>query len=151
MMDAVSVEGVWKYFGDFPALRDVTYEPAGDRALLSLAAMARVKRRCYGFLPVCQARRKDGFRFSAAARANNRRGGRSGIWDTGSGFTTIIGVRKSAAFREAVWRRRCVWRAKTWLDRVGLGHVYEGLPREFSRGMRQRLAVARAFLTSRTS
>ncbi len=49
-------------------------------------------------------------------------------------FGTLYGLPGAAAKADAM------------LERVGLGRVKDGLAREFSRGMRQRLALGRAFL-----
>lgn len=146
-MTAIDVDQVWKYYGDYPALRDIKFQVqdgdcvallgrngAGKTTLLrTIAGLSRPSRG--------QVRIQGG---DAHVTETKRRIGILGhgiaVYDELSAFEnlrlfgTIYGLPDP--------RRR----AMEWLERTGLDRVRDGLVREFSRGMRQRLAVARAFL-----
>ena len=146
-MTAIDVDQVWKYYGDYPALRDIKFQVqdgdcvallgrngAGKTTMLrTIAGLSRPSRG--------QVRIQGG---DAHVTETKRRIGILGhgiaVYDELSAFEnlrlfgTIYGLpdpRRSAL---------------EWLERTGLDRVRDGLVREFSRGMRQRLAVARAFL-----
>lgn len=141
----VAVEGVWKYFGDFPALRDVSLNvsPGACLALLGrngagkttlLRILAGFSQPAKGKVTIAGDAPRD---LKARARVGYIGHGIA-VWDELSAeenlrvFATLYGVDHA--------------RIPIWLERVGLLRVREGLAREFSRGMRQRLAIARAFL-----
>jgi heme exporter protein A len=146
-MSAVAVDGVWKFYGDYPALRDVrlSAEPgaclaligrngAGKTTLLRIVAgfsrPGRGQIRIFGKEPRETATRgKMGFIGHGIA-----------VYDELSALENLILFGKLYGLADP---RRS---AMEWLERTGLERVRNGLVREFSRGMRQRLAVARAFL-----
>ncbi len=146
-MSAVSAEGVWKFYGDFPALRDITFqvEPGACLALLGrngagkttlLRILAGLLRPARGAISI--------FGEDARRRETRRRIGVLGhgiaIYDELSAFENLRLFGRLYALPDP---RKS---AMEWLERTGLERVKDGLVREFSRGMRQRLAVARAFL-----
>ncbi len=146
-MNAVEAGGLWKYYGDYPALRDIRFgvEPGQCLALLGrngagkttlLRVMAGLTAAQRGELKVFGRPVRDG-----QARASiGVLGHGIGVYEELSAFEnlrlfgSLYGVKDAAGT------------ARAWLDRVSLGNVGDSLVREFSRGMRQRLAVARAFL-----
>jgi len=146
-MSAVAVEGVWKYYGDYPALRDIRLaaEPgvclaligrngAGKTTLLrTIAGFSRPGRgtiRIFGKEPrEAETRRLVGFIGHGIS-----------VYDELSAFENLRLFGQLYGLPDP---RRT---ALEWLERTGLDRVRNGLVREFSRGMRQRLAVARAFL-----
>jgi len=148
-MTAVSVEGVWKFYGDFPALRDVSFEiapgqclallgrnGAGKTTLLRvLAGLGRASRgrvRVFGEDPRTE-----------AARA------RSGILGHGIAvYDELSALENLKLFARLHGVPEGARKALEWLERTELARVRDARVREFSRGMRQRLAVARAFLHS---
>ena len=144
---AIAVDHVWKFYGDYPALRDVTFEvqPGSCIALLGrngagkttlLRTIAGLSRAAKGQITILG----GDVRNQGTRRKVGVLGHAIGIYDELSAmenlrlFAKLYGISDvdSAAMK--------------WLERVGLERVANGLVREFSRGMRQRLAVARAFL-----
>jgi heme ABC exporter ATP-binding subunit CcmA len=148
-MSAVAVDcaGVWKFYGDFPALRDISFQvPEGQclaligrngagkttllRILGGFSRAGRGETKILGSSPhEADARRRIGFLGHGIA-----------IYDELSAIENLrlFGKLYGLADPDEAARR--------WLERTGLERVRDGLVREFSRGMRQRLAVARALL-----
>jgi len=139
-MIAVAAESVWKFYGDYPALRDVKLEVqpgsclaligrngAGKTTLLRIIAgfshPGRGKVRIMGQEP----------RETATRRQLGFIGHGIAVYDELSALENLMLFGKLYNLPDP---HRS---ALEWLERTGLARV-------FSRGMRQRLAVARAFL-----
>ena len=146
-MSAIAVDGVWKYYGDYPAIRNISFTvaPGACMALLGrngagkttmLRILAGLSLAAKGTVSILghdvrqqQARQKIGVL-----------GHGIGIYDE---LSAIENLKLFARIYEVPNPQRT---AEKWLEKTGLANVATGMVREFSRGMRQRLAVARAFL-----
>jgi heme exporter protein A len=146
-MHALAVEGVWKYYGDYPALRDIylTTKPGTCLALIGRngAGKTTLLRIIAGFTRPMKGKIKIlGYEpRETATRCNIGFIGHGiALYDELSAVENLILYARLYGIADP--RRR----ALEWLEKTGLERVRDGLVREFSRGMRQRLAVARAFL-----
>ena len=146
-MAAIRIENVWKYYGDFPALREVTFEVEAGACLALLgrngAGKTTLLKVLSGLMRASEGRVLIGGADSRALSTRRRVGvlGHSiGIYDELTAFENL------RLFAELYGLPDPAQTASQWLERVGLEKVRDGLAREFSRGMRQRLALARAFL-----
>jgi heme exporter protein A len=146
-MSAVEVDRVWKYYGDYPALRDIDFKVNNGDCIALLgrngAGKTTLLRIIGGLSRPARGQVRIGggdVRDEGTRRRIGILGHGIGVYDELSAFenlrifATLYGVANPAR------------RANEWLERTGLDRVRNGLVREFSRGMRQRLAVARAFL-----
>jgi heme exporter protein A len=144
---ALEVDGVWKYYGDFPALQNIqlSIEPGSTVALLGrngagkttlLRIIAGLSKASEGSVHIQGA--------SVREQATRRRIGVLGhgisLYDELSATENLVLFAKLYGLEEPEKK------PLAWLERTGLDRVRDGLVREFSRGMRQRLAVARAFM-----
>lgn len=146
-MSAVAVDGVWKFYGDYPALRDISLEvaPGGCLAVFGrngagkttlLRILAGFQKPGRGRVSVLGSEPRE----TAARRRIGFLGHGISVYDELSGWENLT---LFARLYDLPDPRRS---AAEWLERTELSRVKDGLVREFSRGMRQRLAVARAFL-----
>ncbi len=144
---ALEVNGVWKYYGDFPALRDIALQvaPGSTMALLGrngagkttlLRIVAGLSKASRGSVTVHGSNVRD---------ESTRR--RIGVLGHGiSLYDELSAEENLSLFAKLYGVANPKRRVNEMLERTGLERVREGLAREFSRGMRQRLAVARVFL-----
>jgi heme exporter protein A len=144
---ALQVDGVSKYYGDFPALRKIqlNIEPGSTVALLGrngagkttlLRIIAGLSKASEGSVRIAG----GDVRQEVTRRRIGVLGHGISLYDELSAAENLILFAKLYGLPEPEKR------AIEWLERTGLGRVRDGLVREFSRGMRQRLAVARAFI-----
>ena len=146
-MTAIQIEGVWKHYGDFPALRDVTFsvEEGASIALLGRNGAGKTT-----LLRILAGLAKPG-RGSVAIHGRPVRDEetRRHIGVLGHGiavYDELSAVENLMLFARLYGLKNPRKTAVEWLERTGLERNASGMVREFSRGMRQRLAVARAFL-----
>jgi len=146
-MSAVVLNAVWKYFGDFAAVQDISLAlpPASCLALLGRngAGKTTVLRMLAGLSTPSQGRVEVLGMPSGDVRARAR----IGILGHGIGVYDELSAAENLRLFAGLYELPDADRAVTrWLERTWLDHVRDSPAREFSRGMRQRLAVARAFL-----
>jgi heme ABC exporter ATP-binding subunit CcmA len=149
MAHAVAVEGVWKFYGDFPALRDIRLEAAPGSCLALIGRNGAGKTTLLRILGGFSRPGKGSIRIFGREPRDTEARRRVGFIGHGiSVYDELSALENLTLFGRLYNLPEPRRTALEWLERTGLGHVKDGLVREFSRGMRQRLAVARAFLHS---
>jgi heme exporter protein A len=146
-MSAIEVEGVSKFYGDYPALRDISFsvEPGACLALLGRNGAGKTTMlRIIAGLSV-PAKGKVSVLGIAVREQEARR--KIGVLGHGIGiYDELSAIENLKLFAKIYAVPNAQRAAEEWLAKTGLEKVASGLVREFSRGMRQRLAVARVFL-----
>jgi heme ABC exporter ATP-binding subunit CcmA len=143
----VAVDAVWKFYGDYPALRDVSFNVNKGACLALLGRNGAGKTTLLRILAglTRPARGRVTLLGEDARSVETRR--RIGVLGHGIGiYDELSAFENLRLFGRLYGLENPAKTAKEWLARTGLDRVQDGLVREFSRGMRQRLAVARAFL-----
>lgn len=146
-MKAVAIQKVWKYFGDYPALRDIVFDADRGACLALLgrngAGKTTLLRILAGLSDPTQGK-VELLGHPARGHEARKRTGLIGhgiaIYDE---LSAAENLRLFARIYEVADAEKSV---QQWLERTYLDRVQNSPVREFSRGMRQRLAVARAFL-----
>jgi heme ABC exporter ATP-binding subunit CcmA len=146
-MNALEIDAVWKYFGDYPALRDIKFEVASGSVVALLGRNGAGKTTLLRILAGLSKPSKGSVKiFGAAVREEPTRR-RIGVLGHGiSLYDELTAIENLTLFAKLYGLNNVEQRAGEWLERTGLDRVRDGLVREFSRGMRQRLAIARTFI-----
>jgi heme ABC exporter ATP-binding subunit CcmA len=147
MHAALELDHIWKFYGDYPALRDYTLDIAEGSCYALLGRNGAGKTTLLRILGGLTHFQRGAVRiFGEKPRSDNARR-QLGFLGHGIGVYEDLSARENLRFfAEVAGLSSPLKISDAWLDRVGLARVRDMPVRQFSRGMRQRLALARAFL-----
>jgi len=146
-MNALEIDGVWKYFGDFPALRGIRLEVNAGSVVALLGRNGAGKTTLLRILAGLAKPSKGSVKIHGSDVREESTRRRIGVLGHGiSLYDELTATENLVLFGKLYGLGDAAKRAHQWLERTGLERVRDGLVREFSRGMRQRLAVARTFI-----
>jgi heme exporter protein A len=144
---ALEVDGVSKYYGDFPALRKIQLSIAPGSTVALLGRNGAGKTTLLRIIAGLSKASEGSVRIQNADVREQATRRRIGVLGHGiSLYDELSATENLVLFANLYGLEEPEKTAGEWLERTGLGRVRDGLVREFSRGMRQRLAVARAFM-----
>jgi heme ABC exporter ATP-binding subunit CcmA len=143
MNRAIELAGVWKFYGDYAALRDISLQVDEGSCCALLGRNGAGKTTLLRILAGLSSFERGRIQIFGAAPGQ----GHAGFLGHGIGVYEDLSARENLRFfarlADVAEPERI---AKEWLERVGLATASDMLVRQFSRGMRQRLALARTFL-----
>jgi heme ABC exporter ATP-binding subunit CcmA len=146
-VNALEIDAVWKYFGDFPALRDIGFKVTPGSVVALLGRNGAGKTTLLRILAGLAKPSKGSVKIHGSDVREEATRRRIGVLGHGiSLYDELTATENLVLFGKLYGLDDAEKRAHQWLERTGLERVRDGLVREFSRGMRQRLAVARTFL-----
>ena len=144
---AIRARRIAKYFGDFPALREVDLDVCAGSVLALLGRNGAGKTTLLRILAGLSTPSSGTVSFPAADSSDRIQHGRIGVVGHGAWIYDELTAAENLRFFGGLYGVSEPGQVVAeWLARVGLERFANSRAGEFSRGMRQRLTIARAFL-----
>ena len=142
----IAVRGVWKFFGDFAALREIDLDVAAGATLALLGRNGAGKTTLLRMLAALSSPSRGAITVRGLGLRHGGGRARLGIIGHGIWIYDDLTAQENLEFFAGLYGiREPQQKIGRWLEATGLARVRHSPAREFSRGMRQRLAIARAF------
>ncbi len=132
----LKAESLWRFFGDFAAIRNVSFDVGPGECVALLGSNGAGKTTLLKMLAGLSTPQKGALSLPAAAHR--------GYVGHGLGLYEDLSAIENLKFWSGLYGGSDSAPGE-WLDRAGLSHVAHSPVRQFSRGMRQRVALGRAF------
>jgi len=129
-MNAVAVDGVWKFYGDYPALRDVRLEAAAGACLALIGRNGAGKTTLLRILGGFSRPGRGSVRICGAAPRDTATRRRIGFIGHGiSVYDELSAIENLTLFARLYGLKEPRKAATEWLERTGLDRVAGGLVR----------------------